>query len=155
MVYVIQVCSQLASCQHNVYILLCVQWRTPGDGKRNCPKHVEFYSKNKFEKLVHLVGFFIKNYQDARSHEHQKRREYTKVYSSCTAFLSPSKYVNKYRFHGVLTTNWRSNQTRAFQEAGNELAFAIPIRPSQYRVVNLTLIVLMWRIGWAHNNASK
>jgi len=21
------------------------------------PKHVEFYSKNKFEKLVHLVGF--------------------------------------------------------------------------------------------------
>jgi hypothetical protein len=22
---------------------------------RNCPKHAEFYSKNKFEKLVHLV----------------------------------------------------------------------------------------------------
>ena len=33
--------------------LLCVQWRTPDDGQRNCPKHVEFYSKNKFEKLVH------------------------------------------------------------------------------------------------------
>jgi len=26
----------------------------------NCPKHVEFYSKNKFEKLVHLVGFTIR-----------------------------------------------------------------------------------------------
>ena len=26
----------------------------------NCPKHVEFYSKNKFEKLVHLVGFIIR-----------------------------------------------------------------------------------------------
>jgi hypothetical protein len=25
------------------------------------PKHVEFYSKNKFEKLVHLVGFIIRN----------------------------------------------------------------------------------------------
>ena len=25
-----------------------------------CPKHVEFYSKNKFEKLVHLVGFIIR-----------------------------------------------------------------------------------------------
>jgi len=24
------------------------------------PKHVEFYSKNKFEKLVHLVGFVIR-----------------------------------------------------------------------------------------------
>jgi hypothetical protein len=29
------------------------------DGQRNSPKHVEFYSKNKFEKLVHLVGFII------------------------------------------------------------------------------------------------
>ena len=31
------------------------------DGQRNCPKHVEFNSKNKFEKLVHLVGFIIRN----------------------------------------------------------------------------------------------
>jgi hypothetical protein len=29
--------------------------------QRNCPKHVEFHSKNKFEKLVHLVGFIIRN----------------------------------------------------------------------------------------------
>ena len=29
----------------NLYVLLCVQWKTPDDGKRNCPKHVEFYSK--------------------------------------------------------------------------------------------------------------
>ena len=41
--------------------LLCVQWKTPDDGQRKCPKHVEFYSKNKFEKLVHLVGFIIRN----------------------------------------------------------------------------------------------
>jgi hypothetical protein len=41
--------------------LLCVQWKTPYDGQRNCPKHVEFHSKNKFEKLVHLVGFIIRN----------------------------------------------------------------------------------------------
>ena len=40
--------------------LLCVQWKTPDDGQRNCPKHTEFYSKNKFEKLVHLVGFIIR-----------------------------------------------------------------------------------------------
>jgi hypothetical protein len=39
--------------------LLCVQWKTLDDGLRNCPKHVEFHSKNKFEKLVHLVGFII------------------------------------------------------------------------------------------------
>jgi hypothetical protein len=41
--------------------LLCVQWRTPDDGQRNCPKCVEFHSKNKFEKLLHLVGFIKRN----------------------------------------------------------------------------------------------
>ena len=40
--------------------LLCVQWNTPDDGRRNCPKHVEFYSKDKFEKLAHPVGFIIR-----------------------------------------------------------------------------------------------
>jgi len=33
--------------------------KIPDVRQRKCPKHVEFYSKNKFEKLVHLVGFFI------------------------------------------------------------------------------------------------
>ena len=41
--------------------LLCVLWKTPDDGQRNCPKHVEFQSKNIFQKLVHVVGFIIKN----------------------------------------------------------------------------------------------
>ena len=40
--------------------LLCVQRKTPDNGQRNCPKHVEFYCTNKFEKLVHLVGFIIR-----------------------------------------------------------------------------------------------
>ena len=38
----------------------------------NCPKHVEFYSKNKFEKLVHLVCFIIRFYHYAWSPERQK-----------------------------------------------------------------------------------
>jgi hypothetical protein len=29
----------------------------PENGQRNRPKHVQFQSQNKFEKLVHLVGF--------------------------------------------------------------------------------------------------
>jgi len=52
--------------------LLCVQRWSPDDGQRKCPKHVEFYSKNKFEKLVHLIGFMISTYHDARSSERQK-----------------------------------------------------------------------------------
>jgi hypothetical protein len=39
--------------------LMCVHWKTD-DGQRNCRKYVEFHSKNKFEKLVHLVGFIIR-----------------------------------------------------------------------------------------------
>ena len=57
MVYVIQVCSK--PVWH--IPLLCVQWKTPDEGQKNYPKHVDFHSKNKFEKLVNLVGFIIIN----------------------------------------------------------------------------------------------
>jgi hypothetical protein len=46
---------------HTSIPLLCVQWNTPDEWQRNCPKHVEFHSKNKFEKLAHLVGFIVRN----------------------------------------------------------------------------------------------
>ena len=79
--YMLQFCRQLAStirtelvspvpswsCSHAVcktvwhIPLLSVQWKTPDYGQRNCPKHIEFHSKNKFEKLVHLVGFITRN----------------------------------------------------------------------------------------------
>jgi len=42
-------------------------------GEKTCPKHVEFYSKNKFEKLMHLVCFIIRIYHAARSSESQIR----------------------------------------------------------------------------------
>jgi len=45
--------------------------RSTDDGQRKCPKHVDSYSKSKFEKLVHLVGFIIRIYHDARSPERQ------------------------------------------------------------------------------------
>ena len=59
------------SCSQAVWHipLPCLQWKTPDYGQRNCPKHVGCYSKNKFEKLVHLVGFIIRIYHDARSLE--------------------------------------------------------------------------------------
>jgi len=52
-------------CRHSKLVwhipLLCVEWKTPDDGQKNFPKHVEFHSNNKFEKLMHLVGFIIRN----------------------------------------------------------------------------------------------
>ena len=52
--------SKLSANLYDVYLLLCVQCWTSDDGQRICSKHVEFYSKNKFEKLEHLVGFIIR-----------------------------------------------------------------------------------------------
>ena len=52
--------SLRAESGRNVLILLA-----------SCPKHVEFYSKNEFEKLVHTVGFITGIYHDARSPERQ------------------------------------------------------------------------------------
>jgi len=37
-----------------------VQWRTPDDGQRNCPKRVEFLDKINLEKLVGLLVLFKK-----------------------------------------------------------------------------------------------
>ena len=73
MVYVIKVCWQLVS--RSIFSrsqavskpvwhipLLCVQWKTPDDGQRNCPKHVVFQSKIKiFEKLVQIFASIIRN----------------------------------------------------------------------------------------------
>ena len=47
-----------ATCM--TYTIAACKVKTPDDAQRNCPKHVEFYSKNKFEKLVHVVGFIIR-----------------------------------------------------------------------------------------------
>ena len=56
------------------YTIAVCTAKTPDDGQRNSPKHAEFYPKNKFEKLVHLVGFIIRIYHDARSPERHVSR---------------------------------------------------------------------------------
>jgi hypothetical protein len=38
-----------------------VQWETPDDGQRNCPKHVEFPTGIKLE-ISASVGFIVKRY---------------------------------------------------------------------------------------------
>jgi len=59
-------CSQAVNKPVWLIRLLCVQWKTPDDGQRKCLKHVMFYSKNKFQKLMHLVGLIIRIYRDPR-----------------------------------------------------------------------------------------
>jgi len=52
--------SSLASCRQTCLYCCVYSDKTADNGQSNCPKHVEFYSKNKFEKSVHLVGFIVK-----------------------------------------------------------------------------------------------
>jgi hypothetical protein len=55
--------------------LLSVQWIPPDDGQRKCPKIAEFHFENKFEKLVHLVGFIIRKFITIHGHMNVKIRK--------------------------------------------------------------------------------
>jgi len=50
---------KLSANLYDIYHCCVYGKKNPDDGQRNCPKHVEFYSKNKFVKLVHLVDFIM------------------------------------------------------------------------------------------------
>ena len=49
-----------------------VQWITPDDGQRNCPKHIEFLDKNKFGKIIASVGFIKKKFVTTHGHVNVK-----------------------------------------------------------------------------------
>jgi hypothetical protein len=138
---------QLASCQRNlydIYLLLCVQCSTPHDGQRKCPKHVALYSKNKSEKLVHLIGFIIRLYHDARS---SQCLIYEKVW------FSPSCWKLQQEFKVVLRTTsmegWRygsnASSPRFYTEESNQLA-VFPLRRVQKagRVPQLVWTFTKW-----------
>ena len=68
-------CSQAVNKPVWHITLLCVQWKTPDDEQRNCPKHVEFHCKNKFEKSVHLVGLYYKKLITMQGHINDKLKK--------------------------------------------------------------------------------
>ena len=81
----------------NWYVLLCVQWKTPDDWQRNCPKHVDPYSKNKFEKLVHLVRFIVRNFKNTSAWSVILSLLCRAIHSITTASLSPPPRVQQRR----------------------------------------------------------
>jgi len=77
------------------YAIAVCTVKTRYDGQTNCPKHVEFYSKNKFEKLMHLVGFIRRMYHDARSSERQIENRYV-ISETGKKFIHISvKYISR------------------------------------------------------------
>jgi len=51
-----------------------VRWKTPNDGKTNCPKHVDFLDKNKFGKIYAPVGFITKKFFTMHGHMNLKKK---------------------------------------------------------------------------------
>jgi len=54
-------CSQAVSKPVWHIPLLRAQWKVSDDGQTNCPKHIEFCSKNKFRKISASSWFYYKN----------------------------------------------------------------------------------------------
>jgi len=105
-------CSQAVSKPVWHIPLLCVQWKTPDDGQRNCPKHVAFYSKNKFEKLVHLVGFIIRIYHDARSPERQTWCQLVSQFFIHLLIIAPTCFA---------LSSWPSSRNSEFFRCGRNI----------------------------------
>ena len=83
-------CSQAVNKPVWHKTMLCVQWKTPDDGQRNCPKHVVFYSKNKFGELVRPVSFIIRTNQSIRSNKATIRQHKTPY---CRKFKIGTLYI--------------------------------------------------------------
>ena len=61
-------------------------------GHMNCPKHVEFHSKDMFEKLVYLVGFIVGTHHDARSLERQIQNQRNSRINSLATKINPKHH---------------------------------------------------------------
>jgi len=95
-VYVIQVgwlpASKQSTNLYDIFLMLYVQPWTPDDGRKYRPKHVEWYSIS--PKIVHLVGFTIEIYHDARSPKLQIYHSIT----SCMSYPCHACYVSHLTF---------------------------------------------------------
>ena len=146
MVYVIQGCRQLASwiswsSSHAVgrpvwhIPLLCVQWKTPNDGQRNCPRHVEFYSKNKFEKLVHQVGFTIR----IDCWEMTPCRLYGYYFSEQpTASIFTCNLKDAGSFREVLVVSYKTTRCRGQEDLNRYFRRCATLKPSFVLVRSVT-----------------
>ena len=93
--------------------------------KKTCPKHVELYSKYKFEKLVHLVGFIIKILP---------KRRYGIANLRCVIFQKSADLLHR---GGSLKVN------KIF---GVWLSLSCLILTSRYVIVGLLPLLIFWNL---------
>ena len=82
-------CSQVVSKPVWPIPLLCVQWKTPDVGQRNCPKYVDFHSKVKeFWEISASSWFYNKKFITMHDHMNVKLPEIKKTPLNTLYFLS-------------------------------------------------------------------
>ena len=82
-----------------------VEWRTPDDGQRNRPKHIEFLDKNKFEKISASVGFIKKKFVTMHGHMNIKI-SHSSFYKLISATMSLWTLSWKLSIFFVITLQW-------------------------------------------------
>ena len=65
-------CSQAVSKPVWHIPLLCVQWKTPDDGQRNCPTHVEIHSRKTNWAISASSWFYYKKFTTMHGHMNVK-----------------------------------------------------------------------------------
>ena len=109
-------CSQAVSKRVWNIPFLCVQWKTPDNEQRNCAKNVEFYSKNKFEELVHPVAFTIRTSEHVNHEEEHSFYGYQNTSVTCkkkrtlrskTVYEGKASHREWYQF---LSTRWQKQK---------------------------------------------
>ena len=78
-----------------------VQWRTPDDGQRNWPKHVEFLDKKKFGKISASVGFIKNKFVTMHGNLNVKKSVcyFHVVHSSAKCFVSRQQWTGNPSVH--------------------------------------------------------
>jgi hypothetical protein len=81
-------------------------------GQQNI-KNLEFSSKNKFEKLVHIVGFIIRIYHDAQSSECQINWNKLLFFTTRYVFLPHSAITKLYIHINIYNTKLNMSHCRS------------------------------------------
>jgi len=72
------------------------------DGQRDCPKHVELYSRNEIENLVHLVVFIIRLFGLYNQHHEADtciaKHESKRIFLQCSRISDMQIVVKMYSF---------------------------------------------------------
>jgi hypothetical protein len=107
-------------------------------------KHVEFYSKNKFERLVHLVGFIIRIYHDAQSPERQIYMRWLSIF----CYVEQNKVI--LQLLELQSENFNSSKSSAtldIEWVSHAKAYLHPFNQLQW-VENIYLCVEKVNVRW-------